>query len=92
MPAASIVMDSVTELFADGVGDISGTQYTSGPNGPGGPNQLTLTYSVDSTGRAVVKQNGNEFGVLYVIGPNKFVLLPAGSNPGLSIFTSGQAD
>lgn len=92
MPAASIVVDSVTELFADGAGDISGTQYTSGPNGPGGPNQLALTYSVDSTGRAVVKQNGNEFGVLYVVGPNQFVLLPAGSNPALSIFVSGQAD
>ena len=92
MPAASIVVDSVTELFADGAGDITATQYTSGPGGPGGPNHLTLTYSVDSTGRAVVKQNGNEFGVLYVIGPDKFILLPAGSNPALSIFISGQTD
>jgi len=90
MPAASIVTDSVTELFADGVGDIIGTQYTSGPGGPGGPNQLTLTYSVDSTGRAVLTQNGNEFGVLYVVGPNKLVLVPSGSSPALNVFLSGQ--
>ncbi len=92
-PAVNGVTNSVTELFADGAGDITGTQYTSGSGGPGGPNQLTLTYSVENTGRAVVKdQNGHEFGVLYVIGPNKFVLLPVGSNPALNIFISGQAD
>jgi len=91
-PAASVVTNSVAEMFADGAGNITATQYTSGQGGPGGPNQLTLTYSVDSTGRAVVKQNGNEFGVLYVIGPKKFLLLPAGSNPALSLFITGQAD
>jgi len=92
LPAVSGVTNSVTELFADGVGDITGTQYTSGPGGPGGPTQLTLTYSVDATGRAVVNQGGNEVGVLYVVGPYKFVLLPTGSKPALSIFISGQAD
>jgi len=98
-PAVSAVTNSVTEMFADGAGNITATQYTSGSGGPGGPTHLTLTYSVDSTGRAVVCQNGpppcqgsNEFGVLYVIGPNKFVVLPKGSNPALSIFISGQAD
>jgi len=91
-PAVTGVTNSVTEVFADGVGDITATQYTAGPGGVGGPNQLTLTYSVDGSGRAVVNQNGNEFGVLYVIGPSKFVLLPAGNNPALSIFISGQAD
>ncbi len=90
--AVNGVTNSVTEMFADGAGDITATQYTSGPGGPGGPTQLTLTYSVDATGRAVVNKNGNEFGVLYVVGPYKFVLLPAGSNPALSIFISGQAD
>jgi hypothetical protein len=92
MPATSNVTNSVTEMFADGVGDITATQYTAGPGGVGGPNQLTLAYSVDGSGRAVVNQNGNEFGVLYVIGPSKFVLLPAGNNPALSIFISGQPD
>jgi len=92
LPAISGVTNSVFEMFADGQGDISATQYTSGSGGPGGPNQLTLTYAVDRTGRAVVSQNGNEFGVLYVVGPNKFVLLPAGNDPALSVFISGQAD
>ncbi len=92
LPAASIVTDSVTELFADGGGDVIGTQNTSGPNGPGGPTQLTLSYSVDSTGRAVVTQNGNEFGVLYVVGPNKLIMVPSGSNPALNVFLSGQTN
>jgi hypothetical protein len=91
-PAVNGVINSVTQLFADGGGDITGMQFTSGTGGPGGPTQLTLTYSVDSTGRAVVMQNGSELGVLYVVGPNKFVLLPTGNNPALSIFISGQAD
>ncbi len=92
MPAASAVTDSVSEVFADGVGDITATQFTSGPGGPGGPNNLSLTYQVDATGRAVVQQNGNEFGVLYVVSPTKLVLVPSGNNPALSIFVSGQAD
>ncbi|MGD0931868.1 MAG: Ig domain-containing protein [Candidatus Korobacteraceae bacterium] len=88
MPAVSAVTDSVTALIADGVGDITATQYISGPGGPGGPNTLTLVYSVDSTGRGVVMQNGNLFGILYVVGPNKFILLPVGSTPALNVFAS----
>jgi hypothetical protein len=90
LPVLSAVTNSVTSLLADADGHISATEYTSGPGGPGGPTNLTLMYTVDSTGRAVVQnQNGNEFGVLYVIGPSKFVLLPTGSDPVLSEFASG---
>ena len=91
-PAATGVTNSATYLFADGTGNIAGTQYTSGAGGPGGPNNLTLTYQVDASGRTVVLQNGNPFGVLYVIGADKFVLLPAGNAPALNVFFAGQPE
>ena len=91
-PAASGVTNSVISLFADGAGSIAATQNTSGPAGPGGPNNLNLTYQVDTTGRAVVLQNGSQFGILYVVGPNKLVLLPNGSAPALNVFFTGQPD
>ncbi len=91
-PAATGVTNSATSLFADGAGNISAAQYTSGSGGPGGPNNLTLTYQIDTTGRTVVLQNGNPFGVLYVVGPDKFVLVPSGSAPALNVFFSGQPD
>jgi hypothetical protein len=37
-------------------------------------------------------QGANEFGVLYIVGPNKFVLVPAGNNQALGIYISGQPD
>jgi len=91
-PAVAGVTNSAAELFADGAGNLAGTQYSSGPNGVGDPTPLSLTYQVDSTGRAVVNQNGNEFGVLYVVGPKKFVLLPTGDDPALSVVISGQVE
>jgi len=92
-PAVSGVTNSVAWMFADGHGNITATEYTSGPNGAGGPTNLTLTYQTDASGRAVVNdQSGNEAGVLYVVGPTKFVVLPVGSNPALSVFISGQPD
>ncbi len=88
LPVLSSVTNSVTALLADGAGHITATQYTSGPGGPGGPNNLTLTYQVDSTGRTVVNQNGQEFGILYVVGPTKFVLIPTGALPAANDFAS----
>jgi len=88
-PVLSGVTNSVTSLLADGGGHITATQYTSGPAGPGGPNNLTLSYQVDSTGRAVVQnQSGQEFGVLYVVSPTKFVLVPTGNAPAVNEFSS----
>lgn len=93
LPVLAGVANSVTALLADGGGNITATQYTSGPGGPGGPNNLTLTYQVDSTGRAVVQnQSGQEFGVLYVVGPTAFVLVPTGSAPAANDFSSSGAD
>ncbi len=90
LPVLSTVTNSVTSLIADGRGHIMATQYTSGPDGPGGPNSLTLTYQVDPSGRAVVQtQSGQEYGVLYVVGPNKFVLVPSGNAPAVNDFASG---
>ncbi len=91
-PAVTGVTNSAEWMFADGNGNIIATEYTSGPGGVGGPTNLTLTYQVDSTGRAVVSQNGTEFGILYVVGPSKFVMLPTGNNPALSVFITGQPD
>jgi hypothetical protein len=90
LPVLSSVTNSVATALANGAGSINGMQYTSGPAGPGGPNTLTLTYQVDSTGRALVySSNGEEFGVLYVVGPTKFALLPTGALPAANDFASG---
>jgi hypothetical protein len=89
VPTQSAVTDSATFMFADGVGVISGVQYTSGPNGPGGPANLALTYSVDSTGRSVLQLAGQNYGYLYVVSPTKFVLLPVGNEPTLGVYFSG---
>lgn len=93
-PALAAVTNSVTSIFADGIGHIVGTQYTSGPSGVTGPNSLNLTYQVDQTGRAVVtnQQDGSEYGILYVVGPNKLVLVPTGNAPALNLFFSGEPD
>lgn len=92
--AASAVTNSVTTMFADGQGNMTGTQNTSGPNGPGGPTPLTLTYSIGSNGRGVVQQgcpsNCTTFGIVYIVGPEKVILVPAGDAPALNVFISGQ--
>jgi len=88
-PVLTAVTNSVTDLIADGAGNITAIQNTSGPNGPSGPNNLVLTYSVDSTGRAVVlTSDGTRYGNLYVVSPNKFILLPTGTAPALNVFAS----
>lgn len=91
-PVLSTVTNSVTYLFADGVGNINATQYTSGTGGNHGPNNFALTYQVDATGRGVVNQGQNPFGYLYVIGPEKFALVPTGNAPALNVFAYGQPD
>jgi hypothetical protein len=94
-PTVSAVTDSATFLFADGNGNLTGTQYTSGSGGPGSTN-LALTYVVDSTGRTMVSDGANAYGIAYVVSPTKFVLLPTGDgngnpqpSPVLNVFVSG---
>jgi hypothetical protein len=87
-PVLPAVTNAVTSLFADGSMNMNGMQDISGPGGPGQQN-FTYTYTADSTGRAVVQQNGNAIGIAYVISPTQFVLLPIGPSnqfPALSIF------
>jgi hypothetical protein len=89
-PVLAAVTNSVTTLFANGTGSLNATQFVSGTQGPGGPNQLTLTYtSLSSAGRAVVMQGTNQYGILYVIAPDKVVLVPVGTAPALNVFSSG---
>lgn len=93
-PPASADTGSVTFLFADGVSAMTGTQYTSGSVGDGGPTNLALTYTLDSTGRGVVTDTstGNTYGILYVVSlassqaQSKFILLPAATDPALNVF------
>ncbi len=86
-PITSAVTNAASYLFADGAGSVSGTGNTSGQGGPQQQN-FNYTYSVDSTGRAVVQQNGSPIGVIYVVSPQKFVMLPTTTDPSpaLSVF------
>jgi len=92
-PAVSGATNSVAYLYANGIGNVAGSQFTSGPGGPSGPNSLTLTYQVDSTGRTVVMdQNQNIYGLLYVVSPTKVVMVPSGNDPALNVYIAGQPD
>jgi hypothetical protein len=87
-PITSAVTNAANWLFADAAGNINGSGNTSGPGGPQ-QQKFNYTYSVDGTGRTVVQQNGSPIGVLYVVSPQKFVMLPttADPSPALSVFT-----
>jgi len=88
MPATAGVTDSVTAVFADGMGNLTGTNNTSGPTGVG-TESINATYQVDSTGRAVVSESGSPTAILYVISPTKVALLPATNpNPAFSVLGS----
>jgi putative Ig domain-containing protein len=85
-PVTAMVTNAVSWLYADGNGNINGTENTSGPRGPG-PQNITYTYTVDNTGRTVVQQSGNAIGIGYVISNTRFVLIPATDpSPALSLF------
>ena len=90
-PVVSAVTDSVTWLYADGQGNINGTQDISAPGGPSGPTNFTWTYAVDSTGRAVV--SGSYPSVMYVVSPTKVIMLPTSdTSPVLSVLKSAPSN
>ncbi|MGB8885890.1 MAG: Ig domain-containing protein [Candidatus Korobacteraceae bacterium] len=95
-PVLATVTNSVTTLLANGIGSLNGSQFVSGSQGPGGPNNLALTYSsIATSGRAVVMQGANQYGILYVVSPDKVVLLPVDSgdnNPALNVLSSGPSN
>ncbi len=64
LPSVTVEDDSAT---ADGNGNIALTYDTSGPGGPQQGLSATLTYSVDSTGRAPLVNNGSTVGIAYVV-------------------------
>jgi hypothetical protein len=92
-PVIAAVIDSVTWLYADGQGNINGTQDTSGPGGPGGPTNFTWTYQVDSTGTGRAVVSGSYPSVMYVVSPTKVIMLPTSdTNPVLSVLKSAPSN
>jgi Putative Ig domain len=89
-PVLPSVTNAVSWAFAGG-GAINLSLDTSGPGGPGS-SQPSGTYQVDGTGRAVLTLNGSPAGVIYVVSPQKFVVLPNTSGPVLSTFTRGSTN
>jgi hypothetical protein len=88
MPVTQDVTDSVTTAFADGNGNLNGTNVTSDKNGVGG-GPFTGTYSVDATGRITLTENGSLAAILYVISPTRVALLPATDpNPSVAVLGS----
>ena len=80
-------------FFPDGNGTFIGA-YCNGLGCP--PAQeinVSGTYQIDNTGRAVVMSGGNQIAVFYVVSPTKIALLPLPSspsdtNPALAVFSS----
>jgi hypothetical protein len=88
MPVTMEVTDSVTTAFADGMGNLTGTNVTSNSMGIGGGN-FSGTYSVDGTGRMTLTESGSLSAILYVISPTRVALLPANDpNPSVAVLGS----
>ncbi len=91
-PITSAVTNAASWLFADGGGNMNGSGNSSGPGGPQ-QEKFNYAYTVDSTGRAVVQQSGSTVGIILVVSPQKFVMLPTTDpNPALSVFSAVGAD
>jgi hypothetical protein len=90
-PVEESITDAVSFFQADGNGNLNGIQDYSSTSGSGTQN-LSATYQVDASGRAVVtaNPNGNLNGIMYVVSPKKVALLPTGATPVLSTFSSAQ--
>ncbi len=91
-PALPAVTNQVDWLFADGNGNINGSEDSSGPGGPQ-TNTIAVTYQVDVTGRALILSNPGSTleGILFVVSPSKVVVLSTDANPVLSTFVSGKS-
>jgi hypothetical protein len=65
------------EFSADGAGNLTGTSYLD--NLVNGPNPISAngTYTISSTGRGVVTQNGSTTGIFYVVSPTQVLMIPA---------------
>jgi hypothetical protein len=82
-PVVPAVTNSLSWLFPDGNGAGIGTNTSSG--------NLSYTYQIDNTGRAVLSAGGNPVAVFYVVSPTKVALLPTSAtdtNPALAVFSS----
>src|SRR5664279_5485197 len=91
-PVLPAVTNQVDWLFADGNGNISISQDSSGPGGPQ-RNQFAATYQVDATGRALIDSNpgGTLQGIMFVVSPTTVVVLSTDANPVLSTFAIGKS-
>jgi len=84
-PSVTVENDSGA---ADGAGNLVLTFDTSGPGGPQQGLSQSITYSVDSAGRAPLVVAGNTVGIGYVVssasgisGRGKFLVLSTDANP-----------
>jgi hypothetical protein len=91
-PVLPAVTNQVDWLFADGNGNISISQDSSGPGGPQS-NQFAVTYQVDATGRALIDSNpgGTLQGIMFVVSPTTVVVLSTDASPVLSTFAIGKS-
>ncbi len=90
-PALPAVTNQVDWLFADGNGNINGSEDSSGPGGPQ-MNPIAVTYQVDVTGRSLIYSNPGSTleGIMFVVSPTKVVILSTDANPVLSTFAVGK--
>jgi hypothetical protein len=85
-PQSAVVSQEVDTVTSDGAGNINGTSENNNNGGPSS-NPITATYSMATTGKAVVTQNGTTNGYLYVISPSEVLFFPVGdSDPKLILF------
>lgn len=80
-------LNVVSLAAADGAGNVPFTSHTSGSKGLASNVMTTGTYSVDSTGRAVVTVSGDATPrIFYVVSPTKAVLLSGDTGGYLASF------
>jgi len=87
VPAEAAVVDDIALLFADGGGNAGFNVSSSGPSGLKNGLVGTVSYTVATTGRGRFTNAESDLnGIIYVISPTRFVVLPAEQNGGILVF------
>ena len=81
LPAGTSSVDTFVEVaLSDGNGNVAANYDESGSNGTNLNQPFNATYSVDSTGRMVVSQNGNVVRIAYIVSPTRIFVIDADPN------------